>query len=57
VFANWNDVAGLDMLYVRCHQTGYATHVTPADLGWSQPVECDGLPLDQTTCPDRAGHM
>lgn len=33
VFTNWNDVAGLDMLYVRCEETGQPTHVTPADLG------------------------
>jgi hypothetical protein len=33
VFANWNDVAGLDMLYVRCEETGQSTHVTPIDLG------------------------
>ncbi|MFZ2528456.1 MAG: hypothetical protein WAX14_12500 [Rhodococcus sp. (in: high G+C Gram-positive bacteria)] len=32
-FQNWNDVPGLDMLFVYCHQTGYHTHVTPADLG------------------------
>lgn len=32
-FKNWNDVAGLDMLAVRCHETGLLTHVTPADLG------------------------
>jgi len=32
-FKDWNDVAGLDMLAVRCHQTGIATHVTPAELG------------------------
>lgn len=56
-FANWNDVHGLDMLYVRVPITGMTTHITPSDLGWSQPVSCDGLPLDQTTCPDRAGHM
>lgn len=33
VFKNWNDIAGLDMLYVRCEETGERTHVTPADLG------------------------
>jgi hypothetical protein len=33
VFKNWNDVAGLDVLWVRCEQTGLTTHVTPADLG------------------------
>lgn len=33
VFKNWNDVSGLDMLYVRCAQTRESTHVTPADLG------------------------
>lgn len=32
-FKNWNGVDGLDMLYVRCHETGESTHVTPADLG------------------------
>lgn len=32
-FQNWNDIPGLDMLYVRCHETGYHTHVTPGDLG------------------------
>lgn len=33
VFKNWNDVAGLDMLYVRCEETRESTHVPPADLG------------------------
>lgn len=33
VFKNWNDVPGLDMLYVRCDETALCTHVTPADLG------------------------
>ena len=33
VFTDWNDVKGLDMLYVYCHTTGYHTHVTPKDLG------------------------
>lgn len=32
-FENWNDVAGLDMLYVRCLTTRHTTHVTPGDLG------------------------
>lgn len=32
VFNNWNDVDGLDMLFVRCGETGMYTHVTPADL-------------------------
>lgn len=33
VFKNWNDIAGLDMLFVNCQETGMSTHVTPADLG------------------------
>lgn len=33
VFKDWNGVAGLDMLYVLCPETGERTHVTPADLG------------------------
>lgn len=33
VFRHWNGVAGLDMLYVGCEETGYSTHVVPADLG------------------------
>ena len=33
VFKNWNDIAGLDMLYVLCSETGERTHVTPTDLG------------------------
>lgn len=32
-FRNWNGVAGLDILYARCHETGHSTHVTPDDLG------------------------
>ncbi len=33
VFRDWNDVDGLDMLYVEVSETGYCTHVTPYDLG------------------------
>ncbi len=33
VFADWNDVPGLDMLGVHVKETGHFTHVTPADLG------------------------
>lgn len=33
VFQDWNEVAGLDMLAVRCVETGESTHVTPAELG------------------------
>ncbi len=33
VFADWNDVPGLDMLYVEVPETGHSTHVTPSDLG------------------------
>lgn len=33
VFEDWNGVAGLDMLWVRCKETGLTTHVVPADLG------------------------
>lgn len=33
VFQNWNDVVGLDMLAVRCVETGESTHLTPDDLG------------------------
>lgn len=33
VFADWNGVAGLDMLAVLCRETGLTTHVVPADLG------------------------
>lgn len=32
-FKDWNDVPGLDMLYVHCHDTGMSTHVVPSDLG------------------------
>ena len=32
VFKDWNGVNDLDMLYVRCRETGQSTHVTPADL-------------------------
>jgi hypothetical protein len=35
VFRNWNDVPGLDMLYVHVFATGLNTHVTPFDLGLS----------------------
>lgn len=35
VFENWNDVPGLDMLYVFVPATGHHTHVTPDDLGLS----------------------
>jgi hypothetical protein len=38
VFANWNDVARLDTLYVRCEETGQSTHVTPANLGLPELV-------------------
>ena len=37
-FHTWNDVEGLDMLYVLCPTTGKRTHVTPADLGWTAPL-------------------
>lgn len=37
-FNNWNDVPGLSMFYVYVPDTGYHTHVTPADL-W--PVTSD----------------
>jgi|APCry1669189034_1035192.scaffolds.fasta_scaffold377957_1 hypothetical protein len=33
VFADWNGVAGLDMLAVLCRETGLTTHLVPADLG------------------------
>lgn len=39
VFHNWNDVPGLDMLYVFCTATGMHTHVIPADLGLTLTYE------------------
>lgn len=33
VFENWNDVKGLDMLFVFVKDTGLHTHVTPDSLG------------------------
>ncbi len=33
VFTDWNDRPGLDILGVTVSETGYTTHVTPADLG------------------------
>lgn len=38
-FYDWNGVKGLDMLYVFCPQTSMSTHVTPADLGWIEPLQ------------------
>nr|WP_296774213.1 hypothetical protein [Rhodococcus sp. (in: high G+C Gram-positive bacteria)] len=38
VFHNWNAVEGLTMFYIRCHETGEHTHVTPDDLGISDEV-------------------
>lgn len=38
-FHTWNGVAGLDMLYVYVPFTGRHTHVTPLDLGWTQPLQ------------------
>jgi len=32
-FKDWNNVPGLDMLAVRCHETGFTTHIVPAELG------------------------
>lgn len=40
VFYNWNNVPGLDMIYVYCFATGQHTHVTPFDLGLT-PLEPD----------------
>lgn len=70
VFTDWNGVPGLDMLYLFVHATGEHTHASPKEItGWdaenlatmllsTQPKhECDGLPLDRTTCPDKAAHM
>lgn len=37
-FHTWNNVPGLDMLYVYCPTTGIHTHVTPRDLGWTEPL-------------------
>lgn len=37
-FHTWNGVEGLDMLFVACHDTGLRTHVTPRDLGWTEPL-------------------
>ncbi|MGZ4745682.1 MAG: hypothetical protein ACXVYY_01230 [Oryzihumus sp.] len=37
-FHDWNGVQGLDVLYVRCHETGLSTHVVPTDVGWDQPL-------------------
>ena len=33
VFQNWNDVEGLDMLYVYVPETGQCTHIPPRALG------------------------
>ena len=33
VFADWNEVEGLEILAVRVPETGHTTHVTPGDLG------------------------
>lgn len=37
-FYDWNEVPGLDMLFARCHETGMGTHVTPDELGWTEPL-------------------
>lgn len=37
-FHTWNGVEGLDMLYVLCPTTGKRTHVTPAEVGWTEPL-------------------
>jgi hypothetical protein len=88
-FENWNDVPGLDMLYVFVPATGMHTHQSPKEMtGWDAenlatlvlglpkvcdceaekgrysthlptcPAwVCDGLPLAQTKCLDKAAHM
>lgn len=38
LFWNWNEVEGLDMAYVFCPETGEPTHVTPRDLGHTEPL-------------------
>lgn len=38
VFADWNGVAGLDMLYVYCPATSMHTHVTPTECGITEAV-------------------
>ena len=32
-------------------------YLIPTEARKRTGLTCDGLPLDQTTCPDRAGHM
>jgi len=32
IFHNWNFVDGLTLYFVRCHETGETTHVSPDEL-------------------------
>lgn len=32
VFSDWNDVSGLTMFYVLCHETGMSLHLSPCEI-------------------------
>lgn len=55
-FYNWNGVDGLDMLYVHVPATGLQTHVTPADLGWTTPLNPPTQTVTVLSYDHRHGH-
>ena len=38
LFHSWNNIRGLEMVYVFCNETKMATHVPPKDLGVTAPL-------------------
>lgn len=42
LFQNWNDVEGLDMLYVYVPATGMCTHIPPRAIGLG-PIHAEGM--------------